>query len=165
MKTWIGYTTKHGSTKNMARTLAQHLDGDVVLCDLKLSRDDQGWRSADRIVLGGPLYAGRLPRALRTFLAANTQELCARAQETGVGLFLCGMQPAKEAAGLFETLFGAPLVASSHTAFLGGAWDFSDMNWFERTIVRKVSGQTENRSLIRDEEIVRLAGALGPDHD
>jgi len=72
----VAYATRHGSTEEVARFIADHLGRRGLAVDTVSARDV---RSAvdgyDRVVLGGALYRGRWHRDAQRFLKRHRAEL------------------------------------------------------------------------------------------
>ncbi len=152
MKTLIAYGTKYGCTKKIASLLSEKLSGEVDLFDLS----DKGLDLSvyDTVIIGGPLYAGRVPKHVSGFCKENTAALKGKR----LGFFLCGMGDEETADKSFEPSFTADLISSAvSTAYLGGAYDFSKMNFPERFIVKKISGCDQSQIRILEENIARFA--------
>jgi len=141
MKTAIIYATKHGTTEKVAHLIAEKLkeNAEVELFSLKKNTnpDINGFET---VILGAPIYAGQASNKMKTFCKANEAVLL----QKRVGLFVCGMEPSKEKQE--QELTGAyPEVLfkkAQATSFLGGAFIFEKMNFFERVIIKKVAKTT-----------------------
>ena len=55
MKTLILYATKYGATEACARLLAQNLEGEVQIINIKQAKDID-LRKYDRVILGSSIY-------------------------------------------------------------------------------------------------------------
>jgi menaquinone-dependent protoporphyrinogen oxidase len=74
MDTLIAYATKHGSTKEVAEEIAATMSAGgtrVQLCEARTVRRPITGR--DLVVVGGPLYSGRLHRDVRRFLKRHKE--------------------------------------------------------------------------------------------
>lgn len=156
MKTLIAYSSKHGCTEACARMLAEHLDGKVDRLNLKEFYDvDLG--PYDTVVIGSPIYVGKITKEVDSFATNNLAEL----QQKTVGLFICGMQEEhtiKEelAVNYPEELQEKAVVKE----WFGGAYDFNDMNFIERMIIKKVAKTDQDVSNIRKDAIIQFAETL-----
>lgn len=135
MKTLIVYESKHGATAMCAEKLSQTLMGEVVLCNLKdNAKPDLG--KYEMVVIGGPIYAGRLPKKMRTWIQGNLESL----SNKPLGIFACGMSEGEKADEGLRNAFPEVLTSSAiATGFLGGAFYMDKMNFFEKWIIKKVS--------------------------
>ncbi len=71
----VAYATKHGSTGEVAETVAEELKGlglEVELRELRKVRNLDGYRA---VVIGAPLYMGRWQKDARKFLKRHGKEL------------------------------------------------------------------------------------------
>jgi menaquinone-dependent protoporphyrinogen oxidase len=154
----IVYSSKHGTTAQVAGLIAQHLGG-AALIDLRTSpHPDLDLVGCDRLAVGGPIYAGRPDKPLRAFLQAEAGALLARP----LALFACGMEadPAKREAQL-ELAFPEALRAHAlGTWFCGGAFCFDRMTRLERAVIKKVKGVTESVTALDADAIASVAAAL-----
>lgn len=156
MKTLIAYSSKHGCTEACARMLAEHLEGKVdrlnlkEFCDVDLS-------PYDTVVLGSPIYVGKILKEVDSFAVNNLDEL----QQKKLGLFICGMQEEhtvkEELAVNYPEKLQKKAVAKE---WFGGSYDFNDMNFIERMITRKVAKIDQDVSNIRKETIIQFAETL-----
>jgi Flavodoxin len=157
MKTAIIYTTLHGTTGKVARFLAEKAKGEVTVISLKEIKnpDLSGY---DRIILGGSIHAGGIQGRMKKFVAANQLLLV----QKEVGLFICCMDPHKEKQEQeFEHAFPDVLKqAAKAKAVMGGEFNFEQMNFLEKIIVKKVAGVTESVSRIDWDAVMRFLNEM-----
>ena len=143
MKTAIIYASKHGTTEKVAVSIAEKLmkTNEVELFSLKKNTnpDINGF---GMVILGSPIYAGQASAKLKTFCTKNEQILL----QKKTGLFVCGMEPnqakrEKELEGAYPEVLWKNAAA---TGFLGGAFIFERMNFFERLIIKKIAKTTSS---------------------
>ena len=82
----VAYATKHGTTEEVAETVAEELRGlglEVELAELRKVRDLDGYRA---VVIGAPLYMGRWHADARKFLKRHRKAL----EELPVAVFALG---------------------------------------------------------------------------
>ena len=93
MKILIGYTTKEGHTRKIARHISDLIVDEghsVELLNLE-DADDITLERFDNIVLAAPVHAGHYPRALGEFVSKNLDKLeTARAKLISVSLAAAG---------------------------------------------------------------------------
>lgn len=156
MKTLIAYSSKHGCTEACARMLAEHLDGKVDRLNLK-EFFDVDLSPYDTVVLGSPIYVGQILKEVDRFATNNEPELL----EKTLGLFICSMQEEhtvkEELAVNYPEELQEKAVAKE---WFGGAYDFSDMNFIERLIIKKAAKTDQDVSNIRKEAIIQFAETL-----
>lgn len=153
MKTLIAYASKHGCTERCARILAEKLQGEVELHNLKESRDIELGKY-DKIVIGGSIYIGKIQKEVTNFCSNRLGQL----KEKKVGLFICGMQEEGVIEKELQDSFPGELYSSAVVKdFFGGEFIFKKLNFFECLIVKKVSKIEEDVSTVSEEKIARFA--------
>lgn len=137
MSILLAYATKHGSTKEIADILSEKISSDIVKINLK-NTPKPDISSYDVLIIGAPVYAGRIPKVVRNFIE-NYHKLLV---EKKIFLYLSGMTPQDQLPeNLFDLCYGEDIVSYAKSkAHLGGKFDFSKMNFFEKKIIQKVSG-------------------------
>ena len=76
-KALVAYATRYGSTEEVAAEIARVLREDGAEVELACMRDVRGLDGYALVVLGAPLYMGRLLREARSFLKRNKVSLAA----------------------------------------------------------------------------------------
>lgn len=149
MKTSIIYMSKHGTTAYIARLITSSINkGEVLLHNLKENRNPDISKS-DRIIIGGSIHAGMIQKRVKDFCKLHLKELLTKE----LGLFICGMEKA-EMQKQYENAFPKELRDHARARMLpGGEFKFEKMNFLEKAIVKKVSGQTNSISEL-DESLV-----------
>ena len=143
MKIAIIYASKYGATEKVSGSIADKLKGtnEVELFSLKKNpQPDIG--VFDTVIIGTSIYAGQASKKVKAFCKEHEALLL----QKRIGLFICGMHPdeverEKELKNAFPEVL---LKKSSATKFLGGAYLFEQMNFFERMIIKKIAKTTEN---------------------
>ena len=157
MRTAIVYATKHGTTRKVANKIkALVWPGDVILFNLAETRDVE-LRSFDRIIIGSSIYAGSVSGRVKSFVKQNMVDLL----QKEVGLFTCGMffEKANEQ---IEKSFPAVLRQHARSIkHLGGEYQFDDLNFVERFLVKKIGGATQSESHIDEKAIVAFVEDFG----
>ncbi|MDO9512148.1 MAG: flavodoxin domain-containing protein [Bacteroidales bacterium] len=152
MKTAIIYTSWHGTTESIAQTIAEKLGSEnCQIINLK-KQTKINTDNYDHVILGSSIHAGNISGKMKKFISKNTLTLL----QKKLGLYICCMDPNRELIQ-FETAF--PDILRKHAsamAILGGEFKMEKMNFFERLIVKKVSGITESKSKIKTEEIEKF---------
>lgn len=133
MKIAIIYHTRRGTTAEVARMIATHIQGhEVQLIDIEA--DPQvDLTGVDAVILGGPIYMGGLPEKMRNYCLQNRDLFMSKT----VGLFICGMVPEPEKQE-DELKHAFPGILTRHAvakAFLGGSFNMKAMNLFEKIVV------------------------------
>lgn len=156
MKTLIAYATKHGCTETCARLLAEHLNGEVERIDLK-EQSKIDLSLYDKVVLGSPVYVGKILKEVDIFANTHVNEI----KQKTVGLFICGMQEEHTLRNELDVNYPSQLQEKAVVReCFGGAFDFSDMNFAEKMITRKVAKVDKDVSAIRKDVIISFAETL-----
>jgi len=121
----VAYATKHGSTREVAETIAGVLRADGYDVVVRRASDVSSLDDVEAVVLGGALYTGRWHRDARRFLSRFRGELAARR------LAIFGMGPktmsTEDVAGsrdqLGRALQSFPDLQPVTTAVFGGVID------------------------------------------
>jgi len=152
MKTLIVYDSKHGAAEKCAQSLLK-LMGQSEAFNLSGSLTPPDLKNYEALILGSPVYAGRIRKKLKKFAAAHEGEL--KTKKTGI--FLCSLTPEEQTRAFFEKNFPAFLLEKSKTAFFGGALSFNRMNFIERFMIQKITGYQTDHDGIHQERIEEFA--------
>jgi len=121
----VAYATKHGSTREVAETIAERLRVHGMATDVRAAGNVAGLEAYDGVVLGSAIYMGRLHEDARVFLRRYRGEFAARP----VAVYAMGPRTLdeKDVAGARKQLDAAlatePTVRPLATAVFGGAFD------------------------------------------
>ena len=154
MKTLILYATKHGAAREIARRIADRMDG-AVLHDLEQA-DVPALDLFDCVIVGSSLYAGMIRKEAKAFLSQNADRL----REKKLGLFLSGMDASREKAYFDANCPPDVLKAAKAAAFLGGVFDPKKTGAMERFIMKAVAKQKGYSNIISDEKIKQFVEAM-----
>lgn len=157
MGTVILYTSKHGATREIVNELSNKLKTDLVKIDLKETpRPDLS--DYETIIIGGPVYAGNISGKLKKLCSENISLL----KSKRIGLFLTGMTPSEQLPeNIFEKMFGKDLSDTAKVKLhFGGIFNFEKMNFFEKIIVKKVSGIKHTTKSINSENISKFVETI-----
>lgn len=156
MKTLIAYASKYGTTRRSAETIAGRLSGEVDLVDIRRTRE-LSFEEYDSVVVGGPIYAGKVMGIVPAFCEKNREKLLART----VGLFVCCLYGGETALSELDEAF--PPWLNAHAVIrrpVGGAIEFSRLKPIDRYLARKVARMTGDIDTVRDEELSAIAAAV-----
>jgi len=153
MKTLIAYGTKRGFTKKCAELLAEKLNGNIEIFDIKKSKniDVENYKN---IIIGGSVYMGKIRKEVPEFCNRNMDKL----MNKNIGLFICGLAEGEVAKDELEACF--PEKLSSHALTIdifGGEYNFDKMNFIEKTIIKKVANTSENQEVLHIDKIEKFA--------
>ncbi len=143
MKSLIVYCSAHGTTEKAVQLLSKELEGDITALDLKRDKHDVDVRDFDSIIIGGSIHAGNIQRKVKLFIRNNLDVLLTKK----VGLFLCCMYDGVTATDQFDHAFPAGLrQVAVVSGLFGGELIISKINFFEKQIIKKVTGITADTS-------------------
>ncbi len=142
MKILLIYSSHHGSTAKVAQMLAEKLAPHTVeLVNLKTAKNIDLF-DADVIVVGGSFHAGKLSGRLKSFMKSNMVDLLNKP----LALFVLGANP-KEIHQQIENEL--PELLRQHAIsvqWVGSEYLIEKMHFFERWIVKKITGVTQTVS-------------------
>ena len=152
MKTAIIYASSHGTTEKVAKQIQNGLGAErVQLVNLKSTKAID-LSLFDTVIIGGSVHAGQMQGKVKSFCKKNMVDLLQRR----LGLFMVGMNEPefeKEFENAFPELLRRHAISSK---CVGGEFLFEKMNFFEKLIVKKVSGISQNVSKIDEDRIAEL---------
>jgi menaquinone-dependent protoporphyrinogen oxidase len=151
MKVLIVYGSKTGATENCAKKIKEaikHESVDVV--DLNHAKCLE-LPQYDVIIIGTPLYMGRIHRKVKRFLEKNSDLLMSKE----LHFFICGLALGDEGVALFKKQITNDLFNhAKQVKQLGGEVHIERLNPFYRLIMKKiVKDQNLSLSLLYDDII------------
>lgn len=150
MKTAIIYASKHGCSEKCAKRLAEKLEGTVDLINLK-QNNAVDLAPYDRVILGGPIYAGRILKEMTAFCRDRLNQI----KEKRLGLFICGMSEEQAEAQLKAAYPGELLDRAVTADCLGGEYNIKEMNFLEKAVVRMVARMEAKKNNIEPPDLSR----------
>ncbi|HUW55113.1 MAG TPA: flavodoxin domain-containing protein [Planctomycetota bacterium] len=133
----IAYATKHGSTEGIARAIGKAFTEEGAQADVKPvgeAGEPGGYRA---VVLGSPLYAGKVLGGIRRFAEEHAEEL--RSMPTAL-FFVCltMAQPSERAVQkvVKQTKPLVELVRPRDVGLFAGALDYADLGFFNRLLMK-----------------------------
>jgi menaquinone-dependent protoporphyrinogen oxidase len=156
MKTAIIYATTHGTAEKVAQRIQAELGvSSSQLFNLKASKIID-LSQFEQVVIGGSIHAGQVQSRVRDFCKRNMVDLL----QKRVALFICAMNEPE-----FETELNSafPELLRKHAIsckVVGGEFLLEKMNFFDRLIVKKVSGVSQPVSKIDENKIISLVEEL-----
>lgn len=142
MTNLIVYCSSHGTTAKAAQLLGESLVGKVELVDLSKHKNPD-LTPYDAVIIGGSIHAGMIQRKVKKFINMNHDTLLTKK----TGFFLCCFREGDEAKTQFETAFPQDLRTQAVSdGIFGGEFIFSNMNFFEKQIIKKVAGVSSDQS-------------------
>lgn len=156
MKTLIAYCTSHGCTTKTANELKDLLETEVQLCNLKKEKHAP-LNEFDTIIIGGSIHAGQIQKRIKNFCSKNLSLL----KQKEIGLFICCMEEGDKAEQQLKEAFPEELhqIAKASGIF-GGEFNFNQMNFVEKYIVKKVGKVEQNVSKIDHKTIQKFSSKM-----
>lgn len=139
MKTLIVYASKHGTAKRCSEILKDKLKGEVTITNIK-KENCPNISSFDNIIIGGSIYIGRIQKEISNFCLNNLHVL----KHKKIGLFICCMNKENPDKQLESSFPKALLDNAVVKECFGGEFNFKDMNFLEKAIIKKVSKEDKN---------------------
>lgn len=152
MKTLIVYASKYGTTEKCALLLKDKIDGAVDVFNLKSGKPDLN--GYDAIIVGGPIYIGKLNKTVESFCINNLPAMI----DIKKGFFVCHMEFEKTMEELVAKYYPKKLVDTAvATSGFGGAFYVSKMNFLNRAMIKKAAGIMDDQEKILYDEIDKFA--------
>lgn len=152
MKTLIVYASKYGTTEKCALLLKSKIDGDVDVVNLKNEKPNLS--VYDAIIVGGPIYIGKLNKTVESFCINNLPAMV----DMKKGLFICHMEFEKTMEELIAKYYPKKLVdTATAVAGFGGAFYVSKMNFINKAMIKKAAGIMDDQEKILYDEIDKFA--------
>jgi len=181
MKTAIFYTSKYGTTRLIAQEIGELISAhdqvtfiDVADCKQwpvsdcnQCTAADTGdekqentliFETADRYVVGVPVYAGKPHKPMQKFCDNCGSALTGKP----LHLFVCGIAiKSEDQQRDMEAAFPEQLRSPARqVSFLGGALQWKKMNFMERIILAKITGKKGDQDHVSHRNIKKFAEAL-----
>lgn len=135
----VAYTTKKGSTAGIAEAVANELQASGHTADVLEIAKLVSLQGYDAVVIGGPLYMGRMDGSLVKFVQRHKHDL---ARVPVAGFVVCLAAAAKDPEGMawaakaLHAALPSPLRPVAETIF-AGKLDPEKLSWFQRWIAKK----------------------------
>ena len=160
MKTLIVYKSQHGTTEKAALYLQERL-GNEETDVLELTNGlPENFNDYENVLIGGSIHAGSIQRKIKKFCTVYLPELL----EKQVGLFMCYMDMAHGEQEFNEAYPESLRNHAKATGLFGGEYVFEKMNFIERFIVKKITGQTKSKSSLDYDAMDAFADTIASDH-
>ncbi len=152
MSVAIVYASRYGTTAHVARRITENVSVPATLHDLANDREPN-LGDARIVVVGAPIYGGRLPGHARRYLEFAERNLLQRE----VALFISCLFQGEKAQQQLVDAFPDSLAAHAFGRYaVGGAVAFEKLSFFHKLIMRKVGGLNTSIERINGAEIDRL---------
>lgn len=145
MKTLILFTSHHGTTKKLAYQLAKDLGiSDECVVDFKKNKNIDV-SAFDLVIMGSSIHVGNIPSDFKKFINNNIELFLTKQ----IAIFMCAMEKTEFRIQEFKNNFPKELREHSlANGIMGGEYIFERMNFFEKFIIKKITGSTESKSEI-----------------
>lgn len=159
MKTLLAYASKHGTTRKAAESLAEQLQGEVVIVNLedKSARKNLKIKDFERIIIGGSIYIGNIQKSVKNFCQKKLEVLL---QADQLGIFICCGEEKKALEQLENAFPEEILQKASAKGFFGHEFDLEKINFVSRAILKKAAGVEKSESKINYDNIRQFAEEL-----
>lgn len=157
MKTLIVYGTNYGTAEEVAKTIKEKISDQVEMVNIKKS-PNPNLSDFHKIVIGSGVKMGMIKKELKSWMNKNCDEIINKK----VFLFLCASSIKDEDiekiwnANFPEKILSSTIAKSS----VGGVLDMNKMGFFDKFIIKKVTGQNESSSNLKEDEILNLASLI-----
>ena len=130
----------------MTEKLAQKFKEELGQADIYVVDDEVDLAQYDAILIGTPVYVGKINKQISDWIAKNETLILSK----HVAVFLCGMNFENESI-VIESNFSVQFRNRFPIKYVGGAYQFDKMNFFERFIVKKITGEKTSREEVLEE--------------
>jgi len=153
MKAIILYATKHGATAEIARRIADKIEGATIH---NLEQPAPNLADYDCIIVGSAVYAGTFRKESKAFFAQNLEILKGKK----LYLFASGMSKSESDKFFVENVPAELMQVAKASMLLGGMFDPKKANFAERLIMKIVTKQSGHIDAIDDDKIETFAEAV-----
>jgi menaquinone-dependent protoporphyrinogen oxidase len=153
----IVYMSKHGTTEKVAKMIKEAYSIEpLTLINLKTIRNPF-ISKCDLIIIGGSIHAGKIQKRVTRFCRKNEKLLLTKE----IGLYLCCMFKGEAAQKEFDKAYPEKLRNYAKArALMGYELYFEKMNPVTRTIMKNLTGETQNVYNIDIESLNRFITEL-----
>lgn len=141
----ILYESKHGATETCAGYLHHNIPGSTLSKVQDLTDDI---KPSQPVIIGSCVYMGQFNKHVKAFLTENEKMLL----DHPLYIFYCGMNE-DESQSPVDANLSIAIKEHATIVYSGGAFDFKQMKWWERFIVKKVAKVTESTNNLRFEAL------------
>lgn len=148
MKILVLYKSKHGSTKSCVQLIKDDSHHNIELREFQngiiYNLDEY-----DHLIIAGSVYYGKIQKQVSEFIERYKDEI----KQMKYSLILCCGN--NELFGeQLANVFGDELVEGASRCIYGGhGYDFADMNFMEKIIVKKVSKVSESMTKLNYDDL------------
>ena len=158
MRILVVFASKYGFTEKAAEKLRDELVAGkhgVTLVNLG-KEEPPGIEGFDAVVIGGSIYAGFIRPEVRRVFRENLAALTGKK----LAIFICGGLENK-AEEQIKAVFPREIYSrAAAKGYFGYGVNYEKMSFFDRIVMRLVSGRKENQFCLREENIKKFAMEL-----
>ena len=157
MKGIIIYATKYGCTEKAVKLLQSKIPVDIKAVNV-VKEKAPDLSSFDTVILGGPIYAGKMHGALSAYMRQNREVLSGKR----LALFICAgeqdpvLAEKQIAASFPEELYNRAIAREA----IGGELYWDKLDLMTKLILRMVKGIKEGFARLSIAKIERLAKGI-----
>lgn len=156
MKTLVAFASRQGCSEKSARLIQRMLGSECDIVDLDIE-SDINFSPYETVVIGGPIYYGRMRASVRYFCESNLPALLTRR----IGLYICCMQSGEVALQELRNAYPAELLAhAAASGIFGGEIHMERISFVERFIVRAVVRTDYSITTFSEERVMRFLKQL-----
>ena len=156
MKTLVVYASRQGCSERSARLICRALGEGCEVVDLERG-DDILPDAYDTVVVGGPIYYGRMAPRVKAFCEAHREMLLQRR----LGLYICCMHSGEVAQQELRAAFAPELLAhATARGIFGGELHLERVSFIERFMVRAVVRSEYSINTFSEERVARFVRQL-----
>lgn len=155
MKTLLVYASKYGCTEKCAKLVAERLNGNVDMVNLK-EKKEIDLSKYNKVIIGGSIYIGKIQKEVTEFCSKYLNTL----REKPIGLFICGLQKDAIETEINQNFPPELLEIAETKEYFGGEFIFEKMNFMEKMIVKKVAKTNSDISEIQEDNINKFANVM-----
>lgn len=152
MKSIVVYGSKHGCAKKAAYIIRNILgdNTDVINIEkIKLTN----FESYNNVIIGGSIHKGKIQKSVSRFCDDNIETLLTK----NIGLFLCCSLEEKYDEQFSNSFPKELRDIAKVKEYFGYEIDFEKLGFFEKLVIKKVSGKRESSFNLNKEKIERMA--------
>ena len=155
--TAIIFMSKHGATETVAKIIRDSLkNGNITIINLGNEKAPD-ISQCSRVIIGGSIHMGKIQSKIRKYCNQNLEAL----KNKELGLFLCCMSEGNEGLQQFNNAYPEQLRQKAKSTLMAGyELHFDKMNFFEKFIMKKITGGSTNVSRLNYNEINRFVNEM-----
>jgi menaquinone-dependent protoporphyrinogen oxidase len=142
------YETKKGMTQKLAQILKERLSDMDVFEAKKFNGTMDQYES---IILGTPIYMGKINKHIKKVINEKANTL----SNKKIAIYLCGMAMEDEPQVIMNN-FTQKEKDQYFIRYLGGAYNFERMNFLQKFIIKKLTGENQSKEVVLEKRMEEL---------